>query len=72
MSSLYLRRKIADKLALVLSLLAVVVGVSALLWILWTLFSNGFAALTLNFSLSPHRRRAQKGAGWRMPSWVAC
>ena len=49
MSFLYLRRKIADKLALVLSLMAVVVGVSALLWILWTLFSNGLAALTLNF-----------------------
>jgi len=49
MSSIYLRRKIADKLALVLSLMAVVLGVSALLWILWTLFSNGLAALTLNF-----------------------
>ncbi|NBW44404.1 MAG: phosphate ABC transporter permease PstA [Betaproteobacteria bacterium] len=63
MSSLYLRRKIADKLALVLSLLAVVVGVSALLWILWTLFSNGFAALTLNFFTQSTPAPGTEGGG---------
>jgi phosphate transport system permease protein len=63
MSSLYLRRKIADKLALVLSLLAVVVGLSALLWILWTLFSNGFAALTLNFFTQSTPAPGTEGGG---------
>jgi phosphate transport system permease protein len=63
MSSLYLRRKIADKLALVLSLLAVVVGLSALLWILWTLFSNGLAALNLNFFTQSTPAPGTEGGG---------
>jgi phosphate transport system permease protein len=63
MSSLYLRRKIADKLALVLSLLAVVVGLSALLWILWTLFSNGLAALDLNFFTQSTPAPGTEGGG---------
>jgi phosphate transport system permease protein len=63
MSSIYLRRKIADKLALVLSLMAVVLGVSALLWILWTLFSNGFAALTLNFFTQSTPAPGTEGGG---------
>ena len=63
MSSIYLRRKIADKLALVLSLLAVVVGLSALLWILWTLFSNGLAALTLNFFTQSTPAPGTEGGG---------
>ena len=63
MSSLYLRRKIADKLALVLSLMAVVVGLSALLWILWTLFSNGLAALTLNFFTQSTPAPGTEGGG---------
>ena len=63
MSSLYLRRKVADKLALVLSLAAVVIGVSALLWILWTLFSNGLAALTLNFFTQSTPAPGTEGGG---------
>ena len=63
MSSLYLRRKIADTLALVLSLMAVVVGLSALLWILWTLFSNGLAALTLNFFTQSTPAPGTEGGG---------
>ena len=63
MSSIYLRRKIADKLALVLSLMAVVLGVSALLWILWTLFSNGLAALTLNFFTQSTPAPSTEGGG---------
>jgi phosphate transport system permease protein len=63
MSSIYLRRKIADKLALVLSLMAVVIGVSALLWILWTLFSNGLAALTLNFFTQSTPAPGTEGGG---------
>jgi phosphate transport system permease protein len=63
MSSLYLRRKSADKLALVLSMLAVVIGLSALLWILWTLFSNGLAALTLNFFTQSTPAPGTEGGG---------
>jgi phosphate transport system permease protein len=63
MSSIYLRRKIADKLALVLSLMAVVFGVSALLWILWTLFSNGLAALTLDFFTQSTPAPGTEGGG---------
>jgi phosphate transport system permease protein len=63
MSSLYLRRKSADKLALVLSMLAVVLGLSALLWILWTLFSNGLAALTLNFFTQSTPAPGTEGGG---------
>ena len=63
MSSLYLRRKSADKLALVLSMLAVFIGLSALLWILWTLFSNGLAALTLNFFTQSTPAPGTEGGG---------
>jgi phosphate transport system permease protein len=63
MSNLYLRRKLADKLALVLSLCAVIVGVSALLWILWTLFSNGIAALTYEFFTESTPAPGTEGGG---------
>jgi len=63
MSNLYLRRKLADRLALVLSLCAVIVGVSALLWILWTLFSNGIAALTYEFFTESTPAPGTEGGG---------
>jgi phosphate transport system permease protein len=63
MSSIYLRRKSADLVALVLSMAAVAVGLSALLWILWTLFSNGLSALTLNFFTQSTPAPGTEGGG---------
>jgi phosphate transport system permease protein len=63
MSSIYMRRKSADLVALVLSMAAVAVGLSALLWILWTLFSNGLSALTLNFFTQSTPAPGTEGGG---------
>jgi phosphate transport system permease protein len=49
MESLYRRRRIANAVALTLSLAATVFGLFWLAWILWTAFSNGVAAM--NFAL---------------------
>ena len=49
MSSLYLRRRITNWLAMGLSMLATLVGLAFLAWILWETLRQGIAAL--NFSL---------------------
>lgn len=45
--NLYRRRQFANKLGLSLSLFAMVLGLFVLLWILFILFKNGFAGLSL-------------------------
>ncbi|UCE30376.1 MAG: phosphate ABC transporter permease PstA [Burkholderiales bacterium] len=44
--SRYLRRKWTNRIALSVTTLAMALGIGALLWILWTLFSRGLTALT--------------------------
>jgi phosphate transport system permease protein len=46
MNSIYQRRKAVNKIGLALSLFAMVLGMVVLLWILFILFSKGFAALS--------------------------
>ena len=45
---LYRRRKLANAIGLTLSMLAMALGLTVLLWILFVLFRNGFAALDWN------------------------
>jgi phosphate transport system permease protein len=45
----YRRRKVANALGLMLSSASMAIGLVGLLWILWTLASNGLAALDWNF-----------------------
>lgn len=46
-TNLYRRRKFVNKLGLIASMLAMVLGLFVLLWILFILFKNGFAGLSL-------------------------
>ncbi len=46
-TNLYRRRKFVNKLGLLASMLAMVLGLFVLLWILFILFKNGFAGLSL-------------------------
>jgi phosphate transport system permease protein len=45
--NLYRRRKFVNKLGLFASFIAMVLGLFVLLWILFILFKNGFAGLSL-------------------------
>ena len=47
-NSLYLKRKIINAVVLTISVLTVVFALSFLVWILWTLFSQGFSYLGLD------------------------
>jgi phosphate transport system permease protein len=48
-SALYRRRKLTNRVGLLLSSASMALGLIGLLWILWTLFYNGIAALDWNF-----------------------
>jgi phosphate transport system permease protein len=48
-ANLYRRRKAVNAVGLWMSTGAMAVGLAGLLWILWTLFSNGLSALDWNF-----------------------
>jgi phosphate transport system permease protein len=47
--SIYRRRKLVNALGMSFSSVAMAIGLTGLLWILWTLFSNGFAAFGVDF-----------------------
>ncbi|HET9210080.1 MAG TPA: phosphate ABC transporter permease PstA [Thermoanaerobaculia bacterium] len=46
-SALYLRRRAANAVALTLSVATMLIGLSVLVWILWSLFARGFQGLNL-------------------------
>ncbi|TSA22959.1 MAG: phosphate ABC transporter permease PstA [Betaproteobacteria bacterium] len=48
-SSLYTRRIWINRLGIVMSMFAMAFGLASLAWILWTLLSNGLAALSVDF-----------------------
>lgn len=48
-AGLYRRRMITNRMGLLLSSLSMILGLVGLTWILWTLASNGFAALDIDF-----------------------
>jgi phosphate transport system permease protein len=63
--SLYSRRIWTNRIGIALSMLAMAFGLAALMWILWTLFSNGFAALSWDFFTHDTPAPGSEGGGLR-------
>ncbi|MEW5771122.1 MAG: phosphate ABC transporter permease PstA [Pseudomonadota bacterium] len=63
--NLYSRRIWANRLGIALSMLAMSFGLLALLWILWTLFYNGFSALSWEFFTQDTPAPGSEGGGLR-------
>ena len=61
--SLYRRRKAANLIGLTLSMAAMVLGLTVLLWILFVLFKNGIAALDGNLFLKSTPAPGTEGGG---------
>jgi phosphate transport system permease protein len=61
--SLYRRRVFSNRLGLTLSTASMVIGLSALAWILWTLFYNGLAAFGSDFFLNSTPAPGSEGGG---------
>ncbi len=62
-SSLYQRRKMINRIGMVLSMAAMVIGLLGLLWILWTLFYNGLSALGPQFFTNSTPAPGSSGGG---------
>lgn len=63
--NLYSRRIWTNRIGIVLSMVAMSFGLAALLWILWTLFYNGFSALSWEFFTSDTPAPGSEGGGLR-------
>jgi phosphate transport system permease protein len=63
--NLYSRRLWTNRMGIALSMLAMAFGLAALLWILWTLFSKGFAALNWDLFTKDTPPPAGEGGGLR-------
>lgn len=63
--NIYARRVWANRIGIFLSMLAMAFGLAALLWILWTLFSKGFSALSWAFFTEDTPAPASDGGGLR-------
>ncbi len=63
--NLYSRRIWTNRLGIALSMVAMSFGLAALMWILWTLFYNGFAALSWDFFTSDTPAPGSEGGGLR-------
>ena len=63
--SLYSRRIWINRTGIALSMLAMAFGLAALLWILWTLFYNGFSALSWDFFTQDTPAPGSEGGGLR-------
>lgn len=59
----YARRQLFNKAGLGLSMVAMVLGLLALAWILWTLFYNGFSALSWEFFTESTPAPGTEGGG---------
>lgn len=62
---LYTHRTLINRLGIGLSMAAMAFGLAALLWILWTLFSKGFAAFDWNFFTKDTPAPGTPGGGLR-------
>jgi phosphate transport system permease protein len=62
---IYSRRLLVNRFGIGLSMFAMAVGLAALLWILFTLFSNGFAALSWDFFTKDTPAPGTAGGGLR-------
>lgn len=65
MMSLYTRRIWINRIGITLSLIAMSLGLAVLLWILWTLFSRGFAALSWDLFTQDTPAPGSEGGGLR-------
>ena len=64
-NNLYKKRRIASRIGLALSMSAMAVGLAVLIWILYVLFSNGFAAVDLNLFTKDTPAPGTEGGGLR-------
>jgi phosphate transport system permease protein len=62
-AALYRRRKFANALGMSFSMAAMAIGLAGLSWILWTLFSNGVAALNVAFFTESTPAPGTEGGG---------
>ncbi len=62
-NTLYTRRVWTNRIGILLSMFAMAFGLTALLWILWTLISNGFAALNGDFFTQDTPAPGSEGGG---------
>ncbi len=65
MMSLYIRRVWINRIGIGLSMLAMSLGLIALMWIMWTLFSRGFAALSWDLFTQDTPAPGSEGGGLR-------
>jgi phosphate transport system permease protein len=65
MMNIYQRRLWTNRIGIGLSMLAMVFGLAALLWILWTLFSKGFSAFNVDFFTKDTPAPGTEGGGLR-------
>ena len=63
--NLYNRRIWTNRIGIALSMIAMAFGLIALMWILWTLFSKGFAALSWEFFTADTPAPGTEGGGLR-------
>ena len=64
-NNLYKKRRTASSIGLALSMSAMAVGLAVLIWILYVLFSNGFAAVDLNLFTQDTPAPGTEGGGLR-------
>ncbi len=62
---LYSRRILTNRIGIALSMVAMAFGLAALMWILWTLFYNGFNALSWEFFTQDTPAPGSEGGGLR-------
>lgn len=65
MMDIYSRRVWVNRIGITLSMLAMSVGLIVLMWILWTLFSRGFAALSWDLFTQDTPAPGSEGGGLR-------
>jgi len=65
MVNLYSRRIWINRTGIALSMVAMAFGLAALLWILWTLFYNGFSALSWDLFIHDTPAPGSEGGGLR-------
>ncbi len=63
--NLYKRRVWTNRIGIVLSMATMAFGLAVLMWILWTLFSNGFSALSWDFFTHDTPAPGTPGGGLR-------
>jgi phosphate transport system permease protein len=61
--SLYRRRMLKNRIGMLLSSVSMAIGLAGLLWIMWTLFYNGFSAFSVDFFTQSTPAPGTEGGG---------